>query len=151
MGSNWAKNTCLKGSILAKHAVTPFGFELAHFQTFLLELFWGAKRVTMGSKRVKNISLGIPMDIRPPLETYFFEPLFGNLLWSQNDPFLSLFGSFGKPKQITAPNWINHLFDHPKWSRNNFEKIVFDHSDPEVTPLTRIKYWDRAGGGRNIV
>ena len=22
---------------------------------------------------------------------------------------------------------LNHLFEHPKWSRNNFEKLVFVH------------------------
>ena len=28
--------------------------------------------------------------------------------------------------QIQLKIALNHLFEHPKWSRNNFGKIVFD-------------------------
>ena len=75
------------------------------------------------------------MSTRSILETCIsFDP-FLTLLWPQNGPLLSLFISCGGPKWATmGSNGRNHLFEHSKWSRNNFLKTSLTTFDPQGTP-----------------
>ena len=79
-GSKWAKITCLSisngpGSLLKKCVFDPF---LTRFWTRIgpfsrhFGIFHGPKRVTTGSKRAKNIGLGIPSGLGTSLEKMIF-------------------------------------------------------------------------------
>ena len=59
-------------------------------------------------------------------EKRVFDP-FLTPFWSQNGPFSRYVGIFDGPKRAThgLKTAEKHLFEHPKWSRNNFGKNDF--------------------------
>ena len=90
-----------------------------------------------GPKTAKNTCLGIPNGQGSLLEKHVFDPFLIHF-WSHNGPFSRHFGIFHGPKHVTM---AKHLFEHPKWSRNNFGKVISfapgTPVDPPLAPTVR--------------
>ena len=132
-GSQWAKNTCLNipngpGSVLEKRGFDPF---LTHFWlengpfSRYFGIFHGPKRITTGSKWVKNTCVSSPNGPRSLLEKRAFDPFLTHF-WSQNGPSSSHLGIFHGPKRVTSSSkWAKNFFERPTWSRIGFGKMRF--------------------------
>ena len=59
---------------------------------------------------------------------------------SLNCPFAHFKGFWDVAWATMGQQWLeialNHLFEHPKWSRNKFGKNLGPFLDPPVTPVT---------------
>ena len=133
MGSKWAKNTCLSisngpGSLLEKCAFHPFSTDFwsqndpfsRHFG-----LLRRQKHFTTSSKWAKHTCLSIPNGSRSILENAFLTHFSPNLVPKR--PVFKAFWEFPWPKSRHQglKTGQKHLFEHPKWSRNNFGKKDF--------------------------
>ena len=105
-------------------------------------IFHGPKHGTTGSKRVKNICLGIPNGPGSLLRKGFFDPFLSHF-WSQNGRFSRHFVVFRRPKRATtrsrrAQNTCLSILNGPQ---SLFRKGFFDpflsHFWSQDSPFSR--------------
>ena len=115
-------------------------------------IFHGPKCVTRGSKWAKATCLSIPNGPASLVEKCIFGPFLTQFLVPKR-PIFKAFWDFPWPK--TRHHGLEmakkHLFENPKWSKNNFEKNIFFAPgtlvDPPLAPPVRRPGCPRGGGG----
>ena len=97
-------------------------------------VFHGPKRVTTAIKLTKNTCLSLPNAPGSFVVKCAFDPFLTHFC-SKNGPFSRYYGILHGPKFVTTTlKLAKHLFEHPKWSGNQFQKSIFFAPGPLVDP-----------------